>query len=198
MMDFDTPPTDPIEQCHEWLRDAEQIGLGNPNSATLCTVDPDGRPSGRVVLLKQLDDRGAVFYTNRDSRKGHALAANPFATLVFHWDALERQIVMEGTIEDVSTVESDTYFASRPRASQIGAWASRQSEPVSDRAELDAAYTEAEKRFEGADVPRPEFWGGYRINLETITIWQGRPFRLHDRMRYTKTDGAWAIRRIYP
>lgn len=197
-IDFDAPPANPVPALETWIEDGRAAGLPNPNAMTLCTIDPDGRPSARIVLLKGLDDRGAVFYTNRTSRKGQALEANKVATLVFHWDPLERQAIIEGNVTWASDEESDAYFATRPRASQIGAWASLQSTPVSSREELDAAFEAAEAKFEGGDVPRPPHWGGYRVSLERITIWQGRPFRLHDRIEYRKVDGEWRVQRLYP
>lgn len=198
-MDFDHPPHHPLEPFRAWLADAEELELPNPNSMTLATIDPDGRPSARTVLLKGLDERGIVFYTNREGRKGRALAANPVAAMVFHWDQLLRQIVVEGDVTLASDEESDAYFASRPRASQLGAWASRQSTPVPDRATLDAAYHEMEGRFEGEPVTRPPFWGGYRMSLNRVEFWQGRPFRLHDRIEYRPTgDDRWTSQRLYP
>jgi pyridoxamine 5'-phosphate oxidase len=198
-MDFDHPPADPIQQIRDWIRDAEDIERPNPNAMTLATVDPDGRPSSRMVLLKGLDEHGAVFYTNRNSHKGRALATNPWASLTFHWDVLQRQVVIEGLVTIVSDAESDAYFATRPRASQIGAWASRQSEPVADRDALDAAFHAMEQRFDGGDVPRPPHWGGYCVSLDRIEFWQARPFRLHDRILYTPDGrGGWTTQRLYP
>ena len=198
-MDLDNPPADPIAMLRAWLSLAEEAELPNPTSMTLATIDPDGRPSARVVLLKHLDDRGIVFHTNRNSRKGRALTANPRAVLVFHWDVLTRQVIVEGRVELASDEESDAYFATRPRASQLGAWASAQSEPVSDRLGLDAAYAEVEKRFEGGDVPRPPHWGGYRLSLDRMEFWLGRPFRLHDRVLYLPDGaGGWSVQRLFP
>jgi len=198
-MDFDNPPADPVQQIRAWMAEADHLDLPNPGAMTLATVDPDGRPSARMVLLKGLDERGAVFHTNRMGRKGRALQANPHATLVFHWDLLLRQVIIEGRATYISDDESDAYFATRPRASQIAAWASRQSEPVNSRAALDAAFAEAEKRFEDADVPRPPHWGGSRVSLDRIEFWQGRPFRLHDRIEYTPDGRAkWRIQRLCP
>lgn len=192
-------PSDPVRWLKEWLTEAEHIDLPNPGAMTLCTVDPDGRPSARTVLLKGLDERGAVFYTNRLSRKGRALEAHSQAALVFHWDLLLRQVVIEGQVTTVSEEESDAYFASRPRASRLSAWASRQSEPVASRTALDAAAEEMDRRFEGQEVPRPPHWGGYRVSLQRIEFWEGRPFRMHDRIVYTPDDrGGWRRQRLFP
>ena len=198
-MDFDRPPANPIEPFLAWLRDAERLDLPNPNAMSLATVDPDGRPSVRIVLLKGFDERGAVFFTNCRSRKGRALEAHPRAALHFHWDPLHRQVTIEGAVTRVSDEESDAYFATRPRASQLGAWASRQSEPAAARGELDAAFAAMEKRFEGRDVTRPPHWGGYRVALERIAFWEARAFRMHDRIVYTPDDaGGWRVQRLYP
>jgi pyridoxamine 5'-phosphate oxidase len=192
-------PSDPVRWLREWLTEAEHIDLPNPGAMTLCTVDPDGRPSARTVLLKGLDERGAVFYTNRLSRKGRALAAHSQAALVFHWDLLLRQVVIEGQVTAVSEEESDAYFATRPRASRLSAWASRQSEPVASRAALDAAAEEMDRRFEGQEVPRPPHWGGYRVSLGRIEFWEGRPFRMHDRIVYSPGGrGGWHRQRLFP
>jgi pyridoxamine 5'-phosphate oxidase len=200
-MDFDHPPADPIALLQRWIVDATELGLPNPNAASLATVDPDGRPSVRTVLMKGLDWRGAVFFTNRQSRKGRALSANPLAALLFFWDSLGRQARIEGDVTPVSEEESDAYFATRPRASQIGAWASRQSQPASGRAELDAAAAEFEKKFANREVPRPPHWGGYRISLNLIEFWQGHVFRLHDRVIYVPDKslaGGWRTQRLFP
>jgi pyridoxamine 5'-phosphate oxidase len=201
-VDFDHPPADPLAWFDRWMQDARQTGLPNPNAMTLATIDPDGRPSARIVLLKSIDREGAVFFTNRMSRKGLALRANPRAALLFHWDALDRQVRIEGAVSLVGDVESDAYFATRSRGSQIGAWASAQSQPVAGRAELQLAVDEITRRYEGKDVPRPPHWGGYRISLDSIEFWQGDQFRLHDRVVYMPTPGggadAWTVRRLCP
>ncbi|TVQ56909.1 MAG: pyridoxamine 5'-phosphate oxidase [Phycisphaerales bacterium] len=198
-MNFDAPPNDPIPVFQDWFRDAQQTDLPNPNAMTVATVDPDGRPSARILLLKDLGEDGAVFYTNRESRKGRALAVNPYVALLFHWDPLDRQVRIEGPVSQVSDEESDAYFATRPRPSQIGAWASQQSEALADRKTFDDAVAEVEARFEGRDVPRPPHWGGYRVALERIEFWQGHQYRLHDRMVYTPNgDGTWRTQRLYP
>lgn len=198
-MDFDHPPADPVEACKQWLIEAESLGLMNPNAFTLSTVSGEGRPNSRVILLKDIDTRGAVFYTNRLSRKGRELQDNPRVSLLFYWDKFARQIRIDGTISLVSDEESDAYFATRPRGSQIGAWASKQSEPIATRAELDAAFAAVEKQYEGDTVPRPPHWGGYRVSLETIEIWQGQESRLHDRVEYRADgNGGWTIQRLNP
>ncbi len=198
-MNFDAPPADPIPVFHAWFREAQQSVLPNPNAMTLATIDPDGRPSARIVLLKDLDDQGAVFFTNRESRKGRAIAAHAQVALLLHWDPLDRQIRIEGRAALLSDEASDAYFATRPRVSQIGAWASRQSETLRDRETFDAAVAEMEKQFEGQAVPRPPHWGGYQVSLDRIEFWQGHHYRLHDRMVYTAGDGgSWSTRRLFP
>ena len=198
-MEFTNPPADPVEACERWFRDArEQTDLPNPNAMTVATVGADGRPSARTVLLKGFDARGAVFYTNSESRKGMELAAVPRASLLFHWDPLERQIRIEGAVTPVDAAEADAYFASRSRESRIGAWASAQSRPYVNRDEFDRAYAEAETRFADQDVPRPPHWFGYRVALEQIEFWQGRDARLHDRLLYTATSDGWTTTLLYP
>jgi pyridoxamine 5'-phosphate oxidase len=198
-MDFDNPPADPIAVVKQWLEEAGQTDLRNPAAAALATVDADSRPSVRMVLLKGFDEQGAVFYTNRDSRKGRALDVNARAALVFYWDALQRQITIEGPVSPVSDAESDAYFASRPRGAQVGAWASDQTEPVESRAALEARVWDALKRYHDGDVPRPPHWGGYRVQLQRIELWQSRLDRLHDRVEYVREErGGWTIRRLCP
>ncbi len=198
-MDFDHPSPDPLHEFGRWFEQASQTNLPNPNAMTLALVDPDGRPSARIVLLKGINEHGAVFFTNRAGRKGVAIEANPRAALLFHWDMLDRQVRIEGEVTALPDAESDAYFATRPRASQIGAWASRQSEPVASRVELDAAVTEVEARFADQDVPRPPYWGGYRVSLESIEFWQGHRHRLHDRVVYTRdANGKWSVQRLFP
>ena len=198
-MEFTNPPRDPVAACERWFQDArEQTDLPNPNAMTVATVAADGRPSARTVLLKAFDARGAVFYTNSESRKGVELAGHPVASLLFHWDILERQIRIEGGVTQVDAAESYAYFASRRRESQLGAWASEQSRPFAARAEFDQAYAEVEARFEGRDVQRPPHWYGYRVALERIEFWQGRDARLHDRLVYTATSDGWTTALLYP
>ena len=193
-------PSEPWSLFRRWLDEAAQLRVQpNPHAMTLASVDPDGRPSARIVLLKQLDEDGIVFFTNRDSRKARALAENPRVALVLHWDAMQRQVQIEGSVTRGDDELSDRYFASRPRASQLGAWASDQSRPIADRAALDAVLAEYEQRFAGADVPRPPHWGGYCVSIERIEFWRGRQGRLHDRIEYI-ADGAggWRVQRLCP
>ncbi len=198
-MDFDNPPADPVAQVNSWLLEAKRPERENPHAMTLATVDPDGRPSARIVLLKQFDDDGAVFYTNRSSRKGIALKATPFASLLLYWDPERRQVLIEGRVTEVDDALSDSYFAKRPRAAQIGAWASEQSQPVESRAVLDARVLEVAAQYGGGDIPRPPNWGGYRVSLERIEFWQGRDARLHDRIAYIRDEqGGWSAQRLYP
>jgi len=180
------------------MDEATRTSLPNPNAMTLATVDPDGRPSARIVLLRGLDERGAVFFTNRESRKGLALEVNQVAALVFHWDCLERQIRIEGSVEHVSEEESDAYWKGRPRGSQLAARASRQSRPIENRESFEAACQEEEARFAGRDVERPPHWGGYRVALERIEFWQGMNSRMHDRITYRSENGDWHLERLSP
>ncbi len=198
-LDYDNPPAEPVAQVDAWLAEAAGTAVRNPHAMTLATVDPDGKPSARTVLLKGFDAHGAVFYTNRNSRKGRALAAHPRAALLLHWDSLMRQVAIEGGVTQVDDAESDAYFATRPRGAQLGAWVSRQSEPVESRAVLEAEIEAMTRRFEGGPVPRPPHWSGYRVALEWIELWQGRIDRLHDRLVYTRDEnGAWTTRRLSP
>ena len=190
---------DPFAQFQAWFDTALAAGLPEPNAMTLATATPDGRPSARMVLIKGVDPRGFVFYTNYESRKGRELEANPWAALVFYWPELERQIRIEGRVERVAAEESDAYFASRPLGSRLGAWASPQSQVIPGRDVLEARLRDLEARFASGDVPRPPHWGGYRVVPEAVEFWQGRPSRLHDRLRYTRqADGRWAIERLAP
>lgn len=182
------------------LDEARSVGDPEPTAMTVATCDAAGRPSARTVLLKEFDERGFVFYTNFNSRKGQQLQANPQAALLFLWKTLRYQVQakIEGAVQAVSAAEADAYFASRPRASQIGAWASLQSETLDSRATLDARIADLEREFEGREVARPPHWSGFRVVPDTIGFWYGVPARLHDRHRYERIDGAWTKRLLYP
>ncbi len=188
----------PIEQFRRWFDEALAADLHEPNAMTLATATPDGRPSARVVLLKGFDERGFVFYTNYEGRKAMELEINPYCALVFYWGELERQVRVEGRVSRVPDEESDAYFAGRPRGSQLGAWVSEQSRPVRDRGALEDRLHELEAEYEGREVPRPPFWGDYRVEPETVEFWQGREDRLHDRLRYRRSDGLWRRERLQP
>lgn len=190
---------DAVEQFRRWFADAQAAGINAPNGMTLSTVTAEGRPDGRVVLLKGFDARGFVFFTHETSRKGRELAERPWAALTFWWDPLERQVRIEGAVERVSDADADEYFQSRPRGSQLGALASPQSEVIPGRAVLEEKLADLEKRFAGLDVPRPPKWGGYRVVPAQIEFWQGRPHRLHDRLRYHRAPGGgWLRERLAP
>lgn len=189
----------PFAQFGRWLEEALAADPLEPTAMTLATVDSGGRPSARVVLLKGFDERGFTFFTNYASRKAEELAANPWAALNFFWPCLHRQVRIEGVVARVTEVESDEYYASRPPGSQVGAWASPQSRPIPDRAALESAVAEVEARFAGrSPLPRPEFWGGYRLRPVAIEFWQGRTSRLHDRLRYRLEGTEWRIERLAP
>jgi pyridoxamine 5'-phosphate oxidase len=188
----------PIQQWHRWYDDAVEAGVAEPNAMTVSSNDAEGQPDSRVVLAREVNDEGIVFYTNYESAKGVQLAGAPFASAVFAWLDLHRQVRVRGEIEVVSSEESDAYFASRPRESQIGAWASAQSQVITGREELEAAVVEMTQRFMGGDVARPPHWGGLRIVPSTVEFWQGRPSRLHDRFRYAWAGTQWSISRLAP
>jgi pyridoxamine 5'-phosphate oxidase len=189
---------DPVAQFTRWLADAEAAGLPEPNAMVLATVSAAGQPRGRTVLLKSHDASGFVFYTNRTSRKGADLAAVARASLTFPWYALHRQVIIEGEVQELSAADSEPYFHSRPRGSQLGAWTSRQSTVIGSRDELEKRYAELEQRWAGEPVPMPDFWGGYLVVPDVIEFWQGRMNRLHDRFRYRRDGGAWVIERQAP
>ncbi|HSN88132.1 MAG TPA: pyridoxamine 5'-phosphate oxidase [Thermoanaerobaculia bacterium] len=193
---------DPIAQFQAWFADVLEGDRHDPTAMTLATADREGRPSARIVLLKGYDERGFVFFTNYGSRKGRDLEENPRAALVFYWPDFDRQVRVEGAVERASREESEEYFRSRPLGSRLGAWASAQSAVIAGREELERRLLEVEERFlagDTADVPAPDFWGGYRLSPETIEFWQGRPSRLHDRLRYTRLpEGGWRIDRLSP
>ena len=189
---------DPIGQFRMWFEAALGAGVPEPNAMHVSTVTADGRPDGRIVLIKDVSDAGFVFYSNYESRKGRQLTERPFAALTFFYPELERQIRIEGRVEKVSTDESDAYFNSRPRGSQIGAWVSEQSSVIESRDVLGNRQRELEAQFDGQPVPRPPHWGGFRVVPDAVEFWQGRPSRLHDRIRYRKEGDNWIIERLSP
>jgi len=189
---------DPFELFHSWLKLAVEKNLPEPNALTLATCSRDGRPSARMMLLKELDASGFVFYTNYESRKGRDLQENPMAAILFYWYDLEKQVRIEGKIEKLTREETIKYFHIRPRESQIGAHASKQSSIIPDRKFLDASYEKLEKKYENAEIPVPDYWGGFRLIPDIMEFWQGRPSRLHDRIRFRKENGKWIKERLSP
>ncbi|MGH3473903.1 MAG: pyridoxamine 5'-phosphate oxidase [Aeromicrobium sp.] len=189
---------DPVELFARWLDEAVAAGIHEPNAMALATADESGRPSVRTVLLKGFDDAGAVFFTNYDSRKARELADNPWASAVLLWRELQRQVRIEGRVGRVDPAQSDAYFGSRPRGAQIGAVASQQSRPIENREALEAQVAAAERAFDGRDVERPEQWGGFRIALDVMEFWQGRPNRIHDRLRFARVGDGWSRERLQP
>lgn len=189
---------EPVGLFIDWLADARGTEPNDPNAMALSTVDADGAPDSRMVLLKDVDARGFTFYSNRESAKGEQLASAPRAALLFHWKSLRRQVRVRGRIEPVTSAEADAYFASRARESRIGAWASDQSRPLDGRAALEAAVARETARFEGEEVPRPGRWTGWRLVPDRIEFWRDRPFRLHDRLRFERSGEAWTRTRLWP
>jgi pyridoxamine 5'-phosphate oxidase len=200
-LDVGTVDPNPVNQFERWLAAARDAGVRQPEAMTLATTTADGRPSARTVLLRGLDERGFVFYTNLESAKAADLARTPYAALVFHWREVERQVRVLGPVSVLARDEATDYWATRPRGHRIGAWASPQSQVVADRAVLDASVTEIEARFASSDPPLPPFWGGYRVAVDELELWQGRVNRLHDRVRYRRAPESaqgWIIERLAP
>lgn len=190
---------DPVEMFQQWFEAARQAGQAEPEAMAVATADAAGRPSVRFVLLRGVDPAGFVFYTNGRSRKGREIDANPWAALAFRWEHVDRQVRVRGPIGPVEPSQSDAYFATRPRGSQLAAWASEQSDPVEGRAEMDRRLVDVTARFEGGPVPRPPWWQGYRVAPQEMEFWQQGPFRMHDRFLYRRDrDGAWHTERLFP
>jgi|TARA_B100000959_G_scaffold227641_1_gene242683 pyridoxamine 5'-phosphate oxidase len=198
-MNFNSPPTSPIEAIQRWFDHAESsYSMPNPLAFALSTVDAEGQPSSRMLLLKGFDDRGAVFFTNYKSDKARDIEENSAVSLLFHWDDMQRQLRIQGFATKVSPEESDDYFSTRARLSQVGACASEQSKPLQSRTVLIAKVAALTAKWVGRKIPRPEYWGGYRVSLDTVELWQGHDGRLHDRIKYTRLDDAWTHQRLQP
>ncbi|MER5773700.1 pyridoxamine 5'-phosphate oxidase [Streptomyces sp. NPDC002039] len=199
LVDVDSLADDPMAQFSLWFQEAADANLFEPNAMVVSTATPDGRPSSRTVLLKQFDERGFVFFTNHGSRKGRELDANPYASLLFPWHPIARQVIVTGTAARIGRDETAAYFRSRPHGSQLGAWASEQSRVIGSRAELDRRYAELAERYpEGEQVPVPPEWGGLRVVPDAVEFWQGHENRLHDRLRYVREGGKWRVERLCP
>ncbi|MEU9418891.1 pyridoxamine 5'-phosphate oxidase [Streptomyces sp. NPDC048272] len=199
LVDVDGLADDPMAQFSLWFQEAADANIFEPNAMVVSTATPDGRPSSRTVLLKQFDERGFVFFTNHGSRKGRELDANPYASLLFPWHPIARQVIVTGTAARIGRDETAAYFRSRPHGSQLGAWASEQSRVIGSRAELDRRYAELAERYpEGEQVPVPPEWGGLRVVPDAVEFWQGHENRLHDRLRYVREGGKWRVERLCP
>jgi pyridoxamine 5'-phosphate oxidase len=199
MTSIDQTEMDPFGWFHRWMAEAEANEPSDPNAMTVVTVGPGGKPSARTILLKGVDPRGFVFFTNTHSRKGNELDQNPLISLLFYWKSLARQIRIEGTVEAVTAAEADAYYATRPRISRLGAWASDQSRPLSERAELERRLRHFEEKYPGEDIPRPPHWSGYRVLPDRFEFWQNMPFRLHDRTVFERSsDGGWTRGKLFP
>jgi len=192
--------SNPYKQFNEWFQDVLQEKIEEPNAMTLATATKEGKPSARVVLLKEVDENGFIFYTNKESRKGQELKENPEAELLFYWFSQQRQVRISGTVELLSEQESQAYFQTRPLGSQLGAWASKQSQALENREQLEQAFHEAEEKYKGRLVPMPPYWGGYRVRPNRFEFWQGRSNRLHDRLVYSldEKNNKWLVQRLYP
>ena len=197
-LDLAEVATSPLDQFATWYAEIQGSGLHEPNTVVLATADSRGRPSTRHVLVKQVDAHGFSFFTNYTSAKAQDLTANPWASIVFTWSELARQVIVNGPVERIDEAASDAYYASRPRTSQLGAWASHQSQPLNSRAELEDRYEDYAELHALNDVPRPAHWGGFRVGIETIEFWQGRPNRMHDRIRYRSRGTSWSVERLNP